>query len=324
MTSAHGTGVPPFSAGSISLGLHLHSAPVSEALDELAAQAALAEDAGFDGVCLSEHHGGFDGYVPNPVVASNWLLGATQRSFVAAMPTILPLRAARILAEDVAWTAARYPGRLGLAVAPGYDQNDFSLVGVDHSARFQDFGRALDVCRTLLAGGGPGERDSAIRATRSRPVPLLSTASTPQAARRAASAGVGLLLDSFTDLGLVAQIINEYRSHGGRGATVLNRRVWVGEVPDESMTRLRRVYADAGQGQAWLDIARENTVISGSAADIAGKLTVAAEAAGVESLNLRVHLPAVQAPVARDQIALAGEAILPLVRARFRPVASVD
>jgi alkanesulfonate monooxygenase SsuD/methylene tetrahydromethanopterin reductase-like flavin-dependent oxidoreductase (luciferase family) len=310
--TASATPVRPFAPGSICLLLHLHALPVSAAVAELTAQAALAESAGFDGIGLSEHHGGFDGYLPNPVAAANWLLGATTRSFVAAAPTILPLRSARVLAEDVAWTAARYPGRLGLAVAPGYDENDFSLAGADHSARFQVFDRALGECRALLTGGGAAERDSAIRATGSLPVPLLSTASTARAARRAASAGVGLLLDSFTDIGRVARIVAEYRSCGGRGGVVLNRRIWVGDVPAESMARLRLVYA--GDDQAWLDLARENIVISGSAADIADRLSAAAQTAGIESLNLRVHLPAVGPSAARDQITHVGASVLPLVR----------
>jgi alkanesulfonate monooxygenase SsuD/methylene tetrahydromethanopterin reductase-like flavin-dependent oxidoreductase (luciferase family) len=309
-----GAHAPPFAAGSVSLGLHLHQLSVPEALDELLAQAALADDGGIDGICLSEHHGGFAGYVPNPVLAASWLLGATRRCFVAATPTILPLRAARLVAEDAAWTAARFPGRFGLAVAPGYDDNDFRLAGVDRADRFKRFAEAIAVCHEMLTGGNAAESDEAIRATRSAPVPLLSTASSGPAARRAAAVGTGLLIDSFTDLTAAGRIVEEYRSHGGHGPTVLNRRIWVGTVPAESLAQMQRAYATAGQGQAWLDVARENIVLSGPAADIAAKLTDALALTGAGSLNLRVHLPTVAPPDARDQIGQVCESVLPLIR----------
>ena len=35
--------------------------------EEMRAQAALAAEHGFDGVMTSEHHGGFAGYLPNPI-----------------------------------------------------------------------------------------------------------------------------------------------------------------------------------------------------------------------------------------------------------------
>ena len=65
------------SKGSISLRLYPHvglSAP--EMVRELRHQAVLATEAGFDGVMTSEHHGGFAGYMPNPLQAAGWLLEA--------------------------------------------------------------------------------------------------------------------------------------------------------------------------------------------------------------------------------------------------------
>jgi alkanesulfonate monooxygenase SsuD/methylene tetrahydromethanopterin reductase-like flavin-dependent oxidoreductase (luciferase family) len=60
-------------------------------LDALHAQAVAAAEAGFDGVTISEHHGSFDGYFPNPLQLAGWLLGSIPQIWVAPFPLLLPL-----------------------------------------------------------------------------------------------------------------------------------------------------------------------------------------------------------------------------------------
>ena len=114
------SGAAPFAPGSVSLRVYPHldrSAP--EVVQELCAQAALAADCGFDGVMTSEHHGGFAGYLPNPLQAAGWCLDAMRRGWAAPCPLLLPLRPVALVAEEVAWLAARFPGRVGVGVAAG-------------------------------------------------------------------------------------------------------------------------------------------------------------------------------------------------------------
>jgi len=60
--------IEPFAPGSVSLRLYPHNdLPAGEVVEELRRQARAAESAGFDGVMVSEHHGGFAGYLPNPI-----------------------------------------------------------------------------------------------------------------------------------------------------------------------------------------------------------------------------------------------------------------
>src|SRR5689334_5918362 len=95
-----------FAARGISLRLYPHQLDDPTAvLDELQHQAKLAETAGFDGVMLSERHGGAWGQIPNPLQAAGFLLGATSTLWVAAAPLLLPLRRPAIVAEEVAWLA---------------------------------------------------------------------------------------------------------------------------------------------------------------------------------------------------------------------------
>src|ERR1043165_2417355 len=110
----------PFGPGSISLRCYPHldlGAP--EIVAELRAQAALAIEHGFDGVMTSEHHGGFHGYLPNPLQAAGWCLEAMTSGWATPSPWLLRLRPPALVAEEVAWLAARFPGRVGLGVASG-------------------------------------------------------------------------------------------------------------------------------------------------------------------------------------------------------------
>src|SRR2546430_11744834 len=103
-----------FAPGSISFRAYPHAGLDAPAIvAELRAQAALAVTHGFDGVMTSEHHGGFAGYLPNPLQLAGFLLDAMPTGWAAACPLLLPLRPAALVAEEVAWFAARVPPRVG-------------------------------------------------------------------------------------------------------------------------------------------------------------------------------------------------------------------
>ena len=50
------------------------------------------------------------------------------RGWAAAAPVLLPLRPVAMLAEEVAWLDARFPGRVGLGVGPGSLALDFDAM----------------------------------------------------------------------------------------------------------------------------------------------------------------------------------------------------
>jgi len=96
----------PLGAGSVSVRLYPHGdlAP-PDLVAELRAQSALAAEHGFDGVMTSEHHGGFAGYIPNPLQAAGWCLDAMPRGWAAPCPLLLPLRPPALVAEELAAVA---------------------------------------------------------------------------------------------------------------------------------------------------------------------------------------------------------------------------
>ncbi len=302
----------PLAAGSISLRLYPHSDhPAEEVVRELRAQAVLATQSGFDGVMTSEHHGGFSGYMPNPLQAAGWLLEAMPSGWAAPCPLLLPLRPPALVAEEVAWLAARFPGRVGLGLAAGALQDDFDIMGVTKDDLTSRFARGLGVVAGALSGTDPGALagDSAVAACRASPVPVVSAAMSHAAVRRAARLGVGLLFDSLSAPERIRDLSDAYRHAGGDRSCVLIRRVWVGAPPraqvDQQVDRYRG-YASPGAQEHWRG---EQLVASDDTQALADELSAVITRSGTDALNVRIHVPGVSPTTARDQIDAMGDLV---------------
>ena len=306
----------PFAPGSVSFRSYPHDDLDAPAiLDELCAQAALAIAHGFDGVMTSEHHGGFAGYLPNPLQLAGFLLGAMPEGWAAPCPLLLPLRPTALVAEETAWLDARFPGRVGIGVAAGALPIDFELMGTTTDDLAGRFSAALSRLSAALRGEVQGAlaRDAAIARTRIRSIPIISAAASKTAARRAAAAGAGLLFDSLVTPGHVRALVDEYHGAGGTQPCVLIRRAWVGEPPRADVERQVGVYlsyAPANAPARW----GADEMATGSADAVAKQLVETAHQAGVDALNLRVHVPGVGVAAAREQIARIGTDVVPFVK----------
>jgi alkanesulfonate monooxygenase SsuD/methylene tetrahydromethanopterin reductase-like flavin-dependent oxidoreductase (luciferase family) len=310
----------PFAPGSVSFRSYPHdSLDAPEILAELCTQAALATSHGFDGVMTSEHHGGFAGYLPNPLQLAGFLLDAMPEGWAAPCPLLLPLRPTALVAEETAWLDARFAGRVGIGVAAGALPVDFDIVDTTMEDLAGRFGAALTTLAAALRGEAVGTlaHDPAIARTRARPIPVLSAAASKAAARRAAAAGVGLLFDSLVTPDHVRALVDEYHRDGGTQPCVLIRRVWVGEPPRADVERqvdVYRSYAPANAAARW----GTDEMATGSADTIAKQLVETAHQAGVNALNLRVHVPGVGVDAAREQIARIGTDVVPFVKEQLR------
>ena len=308
--------ISPFSPGSVSLRLYPHlDRPAPAVVDELLAQGELAAARGFDGVMTSEHHGGFAGYLPNPLQAAGWLLDVMPTGWAAPCPLLLPVRPAALVAEEVAWLAARFPGRVGLGVAAGALADDFEIMGTDMDGLTARFAIALEDVASLLRGERLGKLagDPALAACAADPVPVVSAASSATAVRRAAKLGVGILLDSLTTLERCRQLTDAYRAAGGTGPCVLIRRAWVGEpfrAEAEAQVDVYRSYAPTGAQTHW----GEQEQVAAGPAEVADTLSAALDGAGCDCLNIRVHVPGVPPEAVREQITAIGEGVLPRLR----------
>ena len=309
----------PLSAGSISLRVYPHvDLSAEEVVRELRDQAVLAVRAGFDGVMTSEHHGGFAGYMPNPLQAAGWLLEAMPTGWAAPCPLLLPLRPPALVAEEVAWLAARFPGRVGVGLAAGSLEADFDIMGLARDDLTSRFATGLAAVAGALGGTETGllVGDPAIARCARDPVPVVSAAMSDAAVRRAARLGVGLLFDSLSTPQRIRELSDTYRQAGGDRSCVLIRRAWVGLPPmaqvDRQVSRYRS-YASPGAQAHWQG---EQLWAAGDAATLAEELATVAVRAGVDALNLRVHVPGVSPTTARDQIAAMGDVVAALHRRR--------
>lgn len=301
--------------GSVSLRLYPHlELDATGIVSELLEQGRLAERIGFDGVMVSEHHNGFGGYLPNPVQATGWLLDVTEHLWAAPCPLLLPLRPAAMVAEEIAWLAARFPDRVALGVAAGSLEADFTVMGLTKDDLTQRFADAMATVSAMLLGrdGGLLAEDAAVRRCREHPVPVVSAAMSPAACRRAATAGVGLLFDSLTTVQRCRELADVYRDSGGRGPVVLIRRVASGSASTQRQQQQRdfyESYASSAAAAHW----GESEQAAGDAHAVAEVLTAQARAVGADCLNLRVHSAGMTVAEAREQIAGLAD-VLPLLR----------
>jgi alkanesulfonate monooxygenase SsuD/methylene tetrahydromethanopterin reductase-like flavin-dependent oxidoreductase (luciferase family) len=281
----------------------------------------IVEGAGFDGVSVAEHHAGFRGYLPNPLLAATWILEATERVWCGPLPLLLPLRNAALVAEDLAWLDARFPHRVAAGFAPGYHADDFAAVG---DRGFGERGRTYEERLLTVAAALRGDddgllgRDAAVAARGRVALPLVSAAGSRVAARRAARAGVGLLLDSMASHDHLAAVVGAYEEAGGVGPRVLGRRVWVGDPPRDLFEAQLAAYRGKADGASWMQQASPDVLVAGPADEVVDGVSLAAKAAHATALALRVHLPGLDPESADDQIRRVGEEVLPRLRETFR------
>ncbi|MEO5840147.1 MAG: LLM class flavin-dependent oxidoreductase [Acidimicrobiales bacterium] len=314
------TSSAPFAAKSISCRLYPHNDLDAESIvREVCAQAKLALDGGFDGIMTSEHHGGFAGYMPLPLQMVSFILEDTERGWGAPCPLLLPLRPTAMVAEEIAWLDARHPGRVGLGVGSGALALDFTSMGLrleDANPAFKaEFPKVVAMLRGEQLGELEGDR--AFQRCKTNPIPVLSTAVSPAAARRAARNGAGIILEGMSSMERQRELCDEFDKAGGTMSKVLIRRVWVGDLPAAIIEQQRRVYESYSNDAAQRHWPADQTIHSTDPGEVAERLADALQQINADAVNLRVHLPGVTPAQARDQISrLAGE-VVPQLRARI-------
>ena len=284
-------------------------------VEEMRAQARLAADSGFAGVMTSEHHGGFAGYSPNPLQLAGWLLDAMPTGWAAACPLLLPLRPVALVAEEVAWLAARFPDRVAVGVAPGALPLDFQAMDVPFDEMMPRFRAALPRLAAMLRGEDLRSLagDLALQTCADEPITVISTALSPPAVRRAAAVGAGIVYDGASPVERLRLLSDAYDEAGGTRPKVLIRRVWLGDPPRGAFDRqadVYRTYSSAAAQQHWRD---NGFLCRDDPTELADDLAQAVADAGATCLNLRVHVPGVTPAMARAQITGLGTEVLPVL-----------
>lgn len=306
-----------FAPGSVAVLLSPHRLEAAAQIEHLLAEAAQADEAGFDGVLFGEHHGGLDGYLPNPLQLAGWVLGETGRLWAGPCPLLLPLRSTGLVAEEAAWLGARFPGRVAIGVAVGAAPADFAIAEVafeERAARYrQGVGELIDVLSGR--GRGPLATDAAVIRCQSHPIPVVCCPTTKAGVRLGARLGAGIMLDSLSPLAWSMEMADHYRDHGGSGPIVLSRHVWVGAAPEaQSAAEVSRYQSFTPTAMHNRLSAEDSLIAELDASVLAERLAQAREATGATTLSLRVHHPGVGPADIRRQLETLGADVLGLLR----------
>ena len=208
--------------------------------------AKFADANGFEAVWTPERHfHAFGGLFPNPAISSMAVAAVTQNVHVRAGSCVLPLHSTVRVAEDWAMIDNLSSGRAGLALASGWQPNDF-VIRPEAFARRKDLvGEGIDTLRQLWRGGTITlpRPDGKLVETSTLPRPLndniplwITAAGNPETYELAGAKGchvlTHLLGQTFEE---VAEKIRLYRAawaragHAGRGRVTLMLHTFVGE-----------------------------------------------------------------------------------------------
>lgn len=313
----HQSAQAPWGGGSVSVALYRHG-EADQAVEMVLRHARVAADVGFDGLTIAEHHAGFPGYFPSPVQVSEWILSDTSIAWAGACPMLLTLRPVPLTLEELGWLAARHPDRVAAGLAAGYDSRDFAVYGLNYEDRLKSFFAKLDEWGGYVAGtsGELLRQDSAI-AKYIADIPTVVASGSPRALRLAGRHGLGIILPPLDDENRASRLAI-YADHGGAGARVLSRWVWLGpfrEGGTEPLNRLLSEYTGGKPGAA--PVYLPEYCVADTGPELADKLFEQMLAATATCISLRFYFPGLSGEEVEEQVDLFGREVLPPLRARL-------
>ena len=321
-TATQPPALKPLGRGSVSLRIYPLDLPPRQIVTDIALQALLAEEAGFDGCMFAEHHGGFPNYLPNPLLAATWALEGTNRIWAAPCPLLLPLRPVTQVVEDLVWSHHRFPGRVGVGVGAGSFPVDFDMAGVPLAELFPRYRQALTVLTEALAGRAAGSLadDPGVAALEGGEIPVVAGVQTVATTRRAARMGMGVLYNSLQTEAAVREQNDAYVDEGGEGSRILIRRLWIGPAPTANVEAQMARYRDAAtKHQATARITDRWTTDTGLIAapdgvTAAERLFESMVRSGCDAVNIRVFLAGLSPAQVHEQIGRHGAETVPRLR----------
>ena len=192
-----------------------------------------AEDLGFDGVRMAEHH--FHDYciTPNPLLLATHVAARTKRIRIGTAANIATLIHPLRIAEEAAMLDCLSEGRVDLGLAKGYGPREFAGYGVDQRDAKERQIEAVEIIMGALTTENftyQGKHHSVPYPITIRPRPVqkpnipvsLATAGTPDTLQLAGRLGI-----SF------------YVPYQGRAQFAKHKQVFMSQTPTKSRTRTR-------------------------------------------------------------------------------------
>lgn len=206
--------------------------------------AEVAEEAGFDGVFVPEHHMRPDGHNSAPLIACAALAARTRRVEIGTTVLLLPYYHPIHVAEQAALVDVISGGRLRLGCALGANPAELDLYGLDPSTQVARFEESIDLIRQAWSGADIAHHGPQFDvAGKISPTPeaaeLWMGATSTIGARRAARFGAPWITDSLHGAGVIEHWARAYRDTAPESGSQQSKRIvmlrdgWVADSLDE-------------------------------------------------------------------------------------------
>lgn len=312
-------------------------------VDEVIAEAQLAEATGFDSCFFGEHHQDKDGFLPSPLIVATAVAARTQKLRVGTSVILLPLHHPVKVAEDVVTLDIVSKGRVTLGVGLGYQSADFQAFDIPINERVGRLEEGVQIIRRCWEGqpfSFDGKHYHLDNIT-ARPAPyqtpgpaLWIGASTLPGARRAGRLADGFISTPSTGLEATVGLVNAYREEaeesGRETQVVLMRDAWVASSRAEAdrvygpeVMDAYKYYWRAGlpefrsiksEEELTLDKVAEDRLILGDPEECVSEFHRWSEATGAELCLLRLRHAHSGGPAHEEimkSISLFGERVIP-------------
>lgn len=223
------------------------STPTSELYQAAIEMSEYADNIGVNRICLMEHHGSDDGYLPQPFTLASAIASRTQNARFLLGAVILPLHDPVMIAEQIAIVDLISKGRLSVIFGAGYVPSEFAMFGKS----LKDRGKLLDEGIEIILRSLSGERfELNGRPVFVRPLPvqdphniIMAGGGVPASARRAArfDIGFGPMKPDLIDLYLAeCEKAGRAPRQYGRPATGMPLAIHLCEDPEEGWKVIER------------------------------------------------------------------------------------
>ena len=220
---------------------------LERSIDEVIAEAQLAEACGFDSCFFGEHHQDKDGFLPSPLIVATAVAARTTTLRVGTSVLLLPLYHPVHVAEDAITLDLVSKGRLVLGVGIGYQPADFRAFGVPMEHRVGLFEESVEILRKSFSGERFTFRgkhynleDVEVRPKPYQPggPPIWIGGSVGAAVRRAGQIADAFVGTPSTSMKNALKLVEGYRASakeaGRRAEVIMMRDAWVAPTADEA------------------------------------------------------------------------------------------
>ena len=219
-------------------------ASLSEIVQATLDLSAWADERGYHGASVSEHHGAEDGYLASPIPMAAAIAARTRKLRISIAALLVPMYEPVKLAEDLVMLDHISEGRAVTTAGIGYREPEFRMFGVEHANRAKVFEEYVDVLLKCWSGERFEWRGRTIQVTPapySKPTPpILMGGQSKVAARRAARFGLPFQPANNDDA--MNQVYREACQEHGHTPYLYppgtGEMVWVADDPEREWSRI--------------------------------------------------------------------------------------